>query len=56
MQAQPIDAKLFGGVLNGTGHEQDVSTHVYYTQALGGILDYPTSDGFASWNKPAARG
>ncbi len=55
-QAQPIDARLFGGVLNGTGHEQDVSTYISYTQALGGIPDYPTSGAFADWNKPATRG
>ncbi len=55
-QAQPIDAKLFGGVLNGTGHEQDVSTYVYYTQALGGIPDHPTSGTFADWNRSATRG
>ena len=27
--------------------KQDVSTYIYYTQALGGIPDYPTSGTFA---------
>jgi hypothetical protein len=27
------------GVLNGTGHEQDVATYIYYTAAAGGVPD-----------------
>jgi hypothetical protein len=53
---QPIDPALFGGVLNGTGHEQDVATYVFYTQRVGGVPGYPTSGSFGAWNQPATRG
>lgn len=51
-----IDPTLFGGVLNGTGHEQDVATFVFYTQNFGGVPDYPASGGFAAWNLQSTRG
>ena len=54
--AQQIDPALFGGVLNGTGHEQDVATYLFYTQRVGGAPGYPTSGGFGAWNQPATRG
>ncbi|HEY8602649.1 MAG TPA: S-layer homology domain-containing protein, partial [Thermomicrobiales bacterium] len=53
---QPSDPALFGGVLNGTGHEQDVATYIFYTQHGGGVPGYPVSGGFAAWNQPATRG
>lgn len=54
-QLQPVNAGLYGGILNGTGHEADVATYLHYTRALGGIPDYPENGGFASWNQPASR-
>ena len=53
---QPIDAGLYGGVLDGTGHEQDVATYAFYTAGAGGVPDYPASGGFAAWDRPATRG
>ncbi len=53
---QPINAGLYGGVLNGTGHEQDVATYAFYTAGAGGVPDYPASGGFAAWDRPATRG
>jgi hypothetical protein len=55
-QQQAVDPGLFGGVLNGTGHEQDVATYVHYTQALGGVPDYSAGGGFAAWDQSATRG
>lgn len=43
---QPIDATLYGGALIGTGHEQDASTYWHYTQAKGGVPDYPKAGSF----------
>ena len=54
-QLQPVNAGLYGGILNGTGHEADVATYLHYTRALGGLPDYPENGGFASWNQPATR-
>jgi hypothetical protein len=54
-QQQPTDPGLYGGVLNGTGHEGDASTFVHYTGNFGGVPDFPTSGGFPSWNHPATR-
>jgi hypothetical protein len=54
--AQPSDPTIFGGVLNGTGHEQDVATYIFNTQGVGGVPGYPTSGGFGAWNQPATRG
>lgn len=53
---QPIDPQLFGGVLNGTGHERDVATYLFYTRNGGGIPDVPPTGYFSNWNKPATRG
>ena len=55
-QRQPIDPTLFGGVLNGSGHEQDAATYAYYTQGRGGVPGYPPGGPFAAWNRPATRG
>jgi hypothetical protein len=43
-------------VLNGSGHEVDVATYVFYTQAFGGVPDYPASGPFPAWNQSATRG
>jgi hypothetical protein len=43
---QAIDPNLYGGVLTGTGHEQDASTYWYYTRNKGGVPDYPEGGGF----------
>jgi hypothetical protein len=49
--AQPIDPTLFGGVLNGTGHEADVATYLHY---VGGIAG---ADGaWSGWDSAATRG
>lgn len=53
---QPADPALYGGVLNGSGHEQDVATFVHYTTGTGGIPDYPTSGPFPVWDQPSTRG
>ena len=53
---QAIDPALYGGVLNGTGHEQDVATFVFYTQHVGGVPGYPAVGAFGAWNQPATRG
>jgi hypothetical protein len=49
-QLQPIDAALYGGIFNGTGHEADLATYLHYTRALGGLPDYPEGGGFVAWN------
>jgi hypothetical protein len=54
-QQQPTDPNLYGGALNGTGHEQDVATFVHYTQDFGGVPDYPAGGSFPGWNQPATR-
>jgi hypothetical protein len=54
--AQPADPALYGGVLTGTGHEQDVATYLFYTQGQGGVPDYPAAGGFPAWDQPATRG
>jgi hypothetical protein len=54
-QQQPIRSDLYGGVLTGTGHEQDVATYIHYTQAQGGVPDYPDSGPFPVWNQPSTR-
>ncbi len=53
---QPTNAGLYGGVLVGTGHEQDVTTYIFYTQAFGGVPDYPAGGFFPAWEQPATRG
>jgi len=53
---QPRDPSLYGGILDGTGHEQDVATYIFYTQRVGGVPGYPASGGFGAWNQPATRG
>lgn len=40
---QPIDPNLYGGVLNGTGHEQDFATYLHYA---GVPPDFPVSGHF----------
>jgi hypothetical protein len=52
----PANPSLYGGVLNGTGHEQDVTTFVAYTQSVGGVPDFPVNGGFPAWNQPTTRG
>jgi hypothetical protein len=54
--AQPTNAGLYGGVLTGTGHEQDVATFLFYTQTQGGVPDYPATGGFPAWDQAATRG
>ena len=39
-QQQAADPALYGGILNGSGHEADVATYVHYAGAL---PDFPTS-------------
>jgi alpha-tubulin suppressor-like RCC1 family protein len=53
---QPIDPNLYGGVLNGTGHEQDFATYVHYVAAppdfpVGGSFSKAdlTADGTRGW-------
>ena len=47
----------YGGILNGTGHQNDVATYLAYTDpAYGGVPDHPTSGGFADWSSPSSRG
>src|SRR5205807_368466 len=53
---QPVDPGLYGGVLNGTGHEADVATFIHYTQAFGGVPGYPATGGFPGWDALATRG
>lgn len=43
---QPTDPNLYGGALLGTGHEQDATTYWYYTEARGGVPDYPKAGRF----------
>jgi hypothetical protein len=52
---RPADPALYGGVLNGTGHEEDVATYLHYTRARGGVPDYPEGGPFAAWDGPASR-
>ena len=52
---RPADPTLYGGILNGTGHESDVATFLHYTRGVGGIPDYPEGGGFAAWDTPSAR-
>lgn len=54
-QNQPPRPGLYGGVLDGTGHEVDVATYLYYTQGFGGVPDYPATGGFPAVHDPASR-
>lgn len=44
-QQQPTDPQIYGGVLNGTGHEQDTTTYVHY---VGPVPD--TASSSESWS------
>ncbi len=50
-QAQPIDPNLYGSILTGTGHEQDVATYVHYA----GVLADTTTGQWSAWRVPATR-
>ena len=54
-QQQPAIPGLYGGVLDGTGHESDVATYLYYTRSLGGVPDYPEGGGFPAWDRASSR-
>jgi alpha-tubulin suppressor-like RCC1 family protein len=46
---QPDDPTLYGGALAGTGHEQDAATYWHYTEAKGGVPDYPKGGSFPTF-------
>jgi alpha-tubulin suppressor-like RCC1 family protein len=48
---QPIDPNLYGGALNGTGHEQDFATYAHYA---GAPPDFPVSGPFTRAQLTAA--
>ena len=52
----PPDGVPYGGILQNTGHQNDVATFLYYTAAYGGVPDHPANGGFADWNNPSSRG
>jgi subtilisin family serine protease len=52
----PPDPVPYGGILSGTGHQNDVATYLYYTASFGGVPDHPIGGGFADWNRPSSRG
>ncbi len=53
-QQRPTNSGIYGGVLNGTGHEQDVTTYCYYAGPVPGTSS--CSSAWPSWNQPAQRG
>ncbi len=52
-QQQAADPALYGGVLNGTGHEADVTTYVHYVGHQ--IPGATAGQSWTDWNTPAAR-
>jgi hypothetical protein len=51
---QPTDPNLYGGILNNTGHEQDVATFVHYA---GNVPQGPaTNQPWGAWNTDSSRG
>ena len=54
-QQQVADDALYGGILIGTGHADDVATFLAYTRALGGVPGFPETGPFTVWNQPTTR-
>jgi len=51
---QPTNTGIYGGVLNGTGHEQDATTYCHYVGPVPGASSCSAS--WPIWNQPATRG
>ena len=53
---QPARPDLYGGVLNGSGHDVDVATFIFYTEnGFGGVPDYPDTGPFPAAHQAATR-